>query len=74
MWAVSGAKLPREKAAPKIGSAVFVGPNSITTKGVTIGDRDHWRAFAGQQQHPTDVKALGQPTKVRGAIDPQKLD
>lgn len=74
MWAVSGEKLPREKAAIKIGSAVFVGPNSITTKDVIIGDRDHWRAFLVNSNIPSGVKALGQPTKVRGAIDPQKLD
>jgi acetyltransferase-like isoleucine patch superfamily enzyme len=73
-WAISGGKLPFAKAPTKIGSAVFIGPNSIIAKGVTIGDRVIIGALSLVTSNiPSGMKAFGQPAKVTGAIDLQKL-
>jgi len=37
-WAVSGGLEPYEYAPSVIGNNVYIGPNSVITKGVTIGD------------------------------------
>jgi acetyltransferase-like isoleucine patch superfamily enzyme len=37
-WAVSGGVHPYERAATRIGSRCYIGPNTIVVMGVTIGD------------------------------------
>ncbi len=37
-WALSGGEAPYERAAVRIGSCCYVGPDSIVAKGVSIGD------------------------------------
>jgi acetyltransferase-like isoleucine patch superfamily enzyme len=38
-WALSGGRAEYERAAVKIGSNTYIGPMTIVTRGVTIGDR-----------------------------------
>lgn len=66
-WALSGGVAPYEKASTTIGSSVFIGPNSIITKGVTIGDRAAIGALSlVNKDIPSGMKAFGQPAKVTG--------
>lgn len=37
-WALSGGRLPYERAAVMIGDSCYIGPMAIITKGITIGD------------------------------------
>jgi len=37
-WCLSGGKLDGERAATKIGSCCYIGPNTVIARGVTIGD------------------------------------
>lgn len=65
-WALSGGKDAAERAATKIGSAVFIGPNTVITKGVTIGDRVAIGALSLVNRNiPSDSKAFGQPARVQ---------
>ncbi len=65
-WAVSGGKTELDRAPTKIGSNVFIGPNSIITKGVTIGDRVVIGALSlVNSDIPSDSTAFGQPARVR---------
>jgi acetyltransferase-like isoleucine patch superfamily enzyme len=74
MWSVSKGRKPMEKAPTKIGSAVFIGPNSIVTKGVVIGDQVIIGALSlVNTSIPSGMKAFGQPAKVRSAIDLREL-
>lgn len=69
-WAVTRGKTPYEQAPTKIGSAVFIGPNSIVTKGVTIGDRVIIGALSlVNRDIPSGMKAYGQPAKIAGPVD-----
>jgi acetyltransferase-like isoleucine patch superfamily enzyme len=64
-WAVEGGK-PLERAPTHIGSNVFIGPNSIVTKGVTVGDRVIIGALSlVNSDIPSDSKAFGQPAKAK---------
>lgn len=63
-WATSGGTAPYERAPTRIGSAVFIGPNTVVAKGVTIGDR----AIVGALSFvdcdvPAGGKALGRPAR-----------
>jgi len=65
-WALSGGTSELERAPTKIGSNVFIGPNSVITKGVTIGDRVVIGALSlVNSDIPSDSKAFGQPARVR---------
>lgn len=69
-WALSGGLAKAETAPTKIGSAVFIGPNSIITKGVTIGDRVAIGALSlVNKDIPSGMKAFGQPARVVGPVD-----
>jgi len=37
-WALSGGKEPEDRAPTVIGSRCYIGPNTVVTKGVTIGN------------------------------------
>ena len=68
-WAVTFGKAERETAPTRIGSGVFIGPNSIITKGVVVGDQVIIGAMSlVTSDIPPGVKAWGQPATVRGAI------
>lgn len=68
-WAVSMGKEPYEKAPTSIGSGVFIGPNSVITKGVTIGDACIIGAMSlVNKSIPARSKAWGQPATVRGEV------
>lgn len=68
-WALSGGNEPRECAPTKIGSRVFIGPNSVITKGVTIGDEVAIGAFSFVNRDiPAGAKVFGQPARVVGKI------
>ena len=68
-WAVTMGNAEREIAPTKIGSGVFIGPNSVITKGVTIGDRCVIGAMSlVTQDVPGGTKAWGQPATVRGSV------
>jgi len=74
MWAISGGRVPAEKASTKIGSAVFVGPNSIITKGVTIGNHVIVGALSlVNRDIQSGMKAFGQPAKIVGTVDLRKI-
>lgn len=66
-WALSGGTAPYEKANTTIGSFVFIGPNSVIAKGVTIGDRVAVGALSFVNKDiPSGMKAFGQPARVTG--------
>lgn len=65
-WATSMGEQPRETAPTKIGSGVFVGPQSVVQMGVTIGDRAIIGAMSFVNADvPSDAVAMGCPAKVR---------
>lgn len=68
-WAVSLGKLPPERAPVKIGSGVYIGPNSILQKGVTIGDHAVIGAMSFVN-HDVDAGAtvFGCPARVHSSI------
>lgn len=69
LWAVTGGKAGPQRAPTKIGSYVFIGPNSVVTRGVTIGDRVIIGALSlVNSDIPSGVRAFGQPARVRGPI------
>jgi acetyltransferase-like isoleucine patch superfamily enzyme len=60
---------PIERSPTKIGSHVYVGPNSIITRGVTVGDK----VIIGANSLvvtdiPSGMKAAGNPAKVIGPV------
>jgi acetyltransferase-like isoleucine patch superfamily enzyme len=66
-WALSSGKSPVAKSPTKIGSSVYIGPNSIIAKGVTIGDRVAIGAFSLVNKNiPSNMKAFGQPARIMG--------
>jgi len=65
-WSISLGKEPEEHAPTKIGSGVYIGPNSIISMGVSIGDR----AVIGAQSFvntdiPEEARAWGSPARVQ---------
>lgn len=64
-WSLSGGEKSAEKATTKIGSRCYIGPNTIITKGITIGDG----CIIGANSLilndiPENSKAYGNPCKV----------
>lgn len=69
-WALSGGKMPYEYAGTRIGSRVYIGPNTIIAKGVTIGDCCVIGANSlVTSDIPDNSKAYGTPAKVVGTVD-----
>ena len=63
-WAITGGKADYEYAETKIGSSVYIGPNSIIAKGVIIGDRCIIGANSFvNKSFPDDSKIAGSPAK-----------
>jgi acetyltransferase-like isoleucine patch superfamily enzyme len=71
-WVLSKGKSKFSKSTTKIGSSVFVGPNSVIAKGVTIGDCVVIGALSFVNKDiPSGMKAFGQPARVIGPISPE---
>ena len=69
-WATSGGKAEIERSPTIIGSHVYIGPNTIVARGVTIGDG----CVIGACSLVLDdiaprSRAFGQPCRVRGLVE-----
>lgn len=63
-WANTGGKADYEYAETKIGDNVYIGPNSIIAKGITIGNRCIIGANSFvNKSFPDDSKIAGTPAK-----------
>jgi acetyltransferase-like isoleucine patch superfamily enzyme len=68
-WAVSGGKIEYEKAATHIGNCVYIGPLSIISKGVKIGNHCIIGAFSYVDKDIPDFSIVrGQPAKNVGKV------
>ena len=64
-WSTSMSSEPMEKAPTSIGSGVYIGPNSVIQKGLTVGDRAIIGAMSFVNSNiPADVKAWGSPARI----------
>lgn len=64
-WAISGGKTDPDRAPTKIGSRCYIGPNTVITKGVTIGDGCIIGANSlVLDDIPANSKAYGTPCRV----------
>jgi acetyltransferase-like isoleucine patch superfamily enzyme len=69
-WALSGGEAGPERAPTRIGSRVYLGPNTVVAKGVTIGDGSVIGANSlVLHDVPPGRKALGTPCRVVGEVD-----
>jgi acetyltransferase-like isoleucine patch superfamily enzyme len=65
-WATSGGKAAYERASTKIGSNVYIGPNTIIQMGVTIGDGAIIGALSlVNTDIPAGAKAWGAPARIQ---------
>jgi len=72
-WSVSGGKAKYEKASTMVGSCVYVGPLSVITKGVKIGDHCIIGALSYVNKTlPNFSIAIGQPAKIVGQVHIKK--
>jgi len=68
--ALSGGKAEYERAPVKIGNCCYIAPNTVITKGVTIGDHSLIGAYSlVNTDIPTNSIAFGIPAKVVGKIE-----
>jgi acetyltransferase-like isoleucine patch superfamily enzyme len=64
-WSTSLGEKPMAKAPTKIGSGVYIGPNSVVAMGVTIGDKAVIGALSlVNGDIPPGARAWGTPAKV----------
>jgi acetyltransferase-like isoleucine patch superfamily enzyme len=69
-WSVSLGKLPVEKKATRIGNGVYIGPNTVISMGVTIGDRAVIGAMSMVNiDVPSLKKAWGCPAVIAGDVE-----
>lgn len=69
-WALSGGKVEKEFASTCIGSRCYIGPGTIISKGVTIGDCCVIGANSlVLNDIPSFSKAFGTPTRIVGRVD-----
>jgi len=72
-WALSGGKAEYERAPVKIGNCCYIGPNTVITKGVTIGDHSLIGAYTlVNKSIPENSIAFGIPVKVVGRVKVDK--
>jgi acetyltransferase-like isoleucine patch superfamily enzyme len=63
-WATSLGHAPIDRAPVKIGSGVYIGPNSVIQMGISIGDKAVIGAMSFVNQDiPANVMAFGIPAK-----------
>lgn len=64
-WSLSMGEAPPERAPARIGSGVYIGPNTIISMGVTIGDRAVIGAMSFVNRDiPPLARAWGCPARV----------
>ena len=64
-WSTSLGREPIARSETRIGSGVYIGPNSIIQRGVRIGDRSVIGAMSFVNcDIPADAKAFGSPAKI----------
>jgi acetyltransferase-like isoleucine patch superfamily enzyme len=64
-WATTGGKASYERAAVKIGDRCYIGPNSVISKGINIGDESIIGAGSlVLSDIPPKSKAWGCPAKI----------
>ena len=65
-WSTSMGKEPMARAPTKIGSGVYIGPNTVIQMGVSIGDRAVIGAMSFVNQDiPADTRAWGCPARCQ---------
>lgn len=70
MWALTLGQEPYERMPVKIGSGVYICPNTIIAMGVTIGDQCVIGSLSlVTRSIPSRSKAWGSPARVMGTID-----
>ena len=68
-WAVSGGRIEYEKAPTHIGNCVYIGPLSVISKGVKIGDHCIIGAYSYVDRDIPDFSIVrGQPAKIVGKV------
>lgn len=68
-WATSLGVEPIEHAKTTIGNGVYIGPNTVISMGITIGDRVVIGAMSFVNRDlPAGMKAWGCPAKVIGPV------
>jgi len=64
-WALSGGKIEAERKPTRIGSRVYIGPNSVIQMGVTVGDEVVIGAMSFVSRDiPSGARAWGCPAVV----------
>jgi acetyltransferase-like isoleucine patch superfamily enzyme len=67
-WATSLGEAPVARSPTRIGSGVYIGPNAVIQRGVTIGDRAVIGAMAFVNSDvPEGAKAWGVPARVQSS-------
>ncbi|MCB2109265.1 MAG: acyltransferase [Rhodobacteraceae bacterium] len=68
-WATSMGREQAETSPTKIGSGVYIGPNTVISRGVTVGDRAVIGAMSlVNKDVPGGSKAWGTPARLAGTI------
>lgn len=69
-WALSGGRLPPERAPVRIGDCCYIGSQSVVSKGVTVGDHVVVGAnsFVNRDLPPYSM-AFGTPCRVAGQVE-----
>lgn len=69
-WAISGGVAKPERAATRIGNCCYIGPNTIISKGVVVGDDCIIGANSFVNRDiPSGMKAWGNPARCHNIID-----
>ncbi|MCG2825018.1 MAG: acyltransferase [Thermoplasmatales archaeon] len=72
-WALSSGKVEYERAPVKIGNCCYIGPLSIITKGIKVGDHSLIGAHSlVNKDIPPNSIAFGVPAKVVGKVEISK--
>ncbi len=72
-WAISGGVLEPERATTRIGNCCYIGPNTIISKGVVVGDGCIIGANSlVNHDIPDRMKAWGNPASCYGTITTKK--
>jgi len=69
-WALTGGKVQEERKPTRIGDCCYIGPLSIVSKGIVIGDHSVIGAhsFVNKEVPPYSI-AVGSPVKIIGRVE-----